>query len=226
MKRTLLSSVASAALLALLVPGRLPAPEPVSPAEPARNGDGGQEAAAHGTVAGQVVGPAGEPVPAVTVVLQGEGVVKVEVTGLDGTFQFTGLELGEYKVEAALGSDATSETVDLTATGFAGVRFILGGPISPGEPSGGDAGEAGTGSADTPRSPYYHSGAAGVYAAWDKLETAVTAFVDCSRSWWVAHAREATDQADTACAEERTAVDRQMGELIEVLDAAATAEAG
>lgn len=66
---------------------------------------------------------------------------------------------------------------------------------------------------------YYHSGAPQVSVAWDDLESAVTTFVDCARSWWVEHGGGPTEEASTACQGQRNEVDQTMAELVEVIGA-------
>lgn len=67
---------------------------------------------------------------------------------------------------------------------------------------------------------YYHPGSAEVSAAWRDLETAVTTFVDCARSWWIESAGEPTEAA--ACEKDRAAIDQTMEDLIESLDVTPT----
>lgn len=64
---------------------------------------------------------------------------------------------------------------------------------------------------------YYHAGAPAVFPSWSELETAVTAYVDCARRWYVEHARDFTEEAATACDEERAEVDAAMVALIDAL---------
>jgi hypothetical protein len=67
---------------------------------------------------------------------------------------------------------------------------------------------------------YYHPGSAEVSAAWREFDDAVTSFVDCARSWWIANAGKPTEAA--ACEEDRAAIDQTMGNLIETLDVSPT----
>ncbi len=66
---------------------------------------------------------------------------------------------------------------------------------------------------------YYHGGSSEVSTAWSTLSTALTAYVDCARGWYVDHTGRFTEEAVDACSDERSTVDASMRDLIALMGA-------
>lgn len=134
MRETTAGVVALLALCAVLLPGLAWAQDPISPGEPARP-------TATGSLLGQVVDPEGQPLPEVQVQIRGDGAEQTAFTDLSGRFRFLALPPGEYDLTTTLeGFTVETRQVDVRIGQSSRVTVILGGPISPGEPDGGNGG--------------------------------------------------------------------------------------
>ncbi len=118
---------------------------PISPGEAQAGHSQITTTAVRSTLAGQVVGPSGEPLPGVAVaVVAADGSRRTTVTGADGRFRLQELPVGQLRVEASRAGFATVRRGITLAPGeSAQLSLMLGGPVSPGEPGPGGGGSSG-----------------------------------------------------------------------------------